>query len=35
MEKQKKSVSLDWWTVITAAVITALVLGGLLPTIPW
>jgi len=35
MEQQKKRISLDWWTVITAAVIAALVLGGILPAIPW
>ena len=27
--------SLDWWSVIAAAVLALLVLSGILPTIPW
>ncbi len=36
MEKKRKQarISLDWWTVIAAGVLTALVLLGL-PAIPW
>ncbi len=30
----KPRLSLDWWTVVVAVAITALVLIGL-PTIPW
>jgi hypothetical protein len=32
--EEKKRLSLDWWTVIVAGAITALVLLGL-PNIPW
>ncbi len=36
MEERKKEprLSLDWWTVIAAGAVTALVLLGL-PAIPW
>lgn len=27
--------SLDWWSVIVAVVLALLVVGGLLPNIPW
>ena len=27
--------SLDWWSVIAAVVLALLVLGGILPSIPW
>lgn len=27
--------SLDWWSVIVAAVLAVLVLSGVLPAIPW
>jgi hypothetical protein len=30
-----KNVSVDWWSVIIAAVATVLVLTGALPHIPW
>ena len=33
-EKSKPRLSLDWWTVLVALAITAVVLVGL-PTIPW
>jgi hypothetical protein len=33
-EKKQPRLSLDWWTVIVAGAVTALVLLGL-PAIPW
>ena len=35
MAEKKARVSLDWWTVIVAVAIVALVLVGALPAIPW
>ena len=35
MEENKGGLSLDWWTVIAAFALTALVLLGALPSIPW
>jgi len=35
MEQKKNRVSLDWWTVIVAFALTALVIVGALPIIPW
>lgn len=35
MEQKKSRISLDWWTVIVAVALVALVLTGVLPVIPW
>ena len=35
MEEKKSRISLDWWTVIVAFALAALVLAGALPVIPW
>jgi hypothetical protein len=35
VQEKKSRISLDWWTVIIAFGIVALVLVGALPTIPW
>jgi len=32
---RKTGISLDWWTVIVAFALTALVIAGALPIIPW
>ncbi len=32
--KKQRRISLDWWTVIAAGVVTVLVLLGL-PALPW
>lgn len=34
-KRKKTGVSLDWWTVIVAFGLTALVIVGALPVIPW
>lgn len=34
-EKTKRKVSLDWWATICAFAITALVLLGIIPGLPW
>jgi len=34
-KRKKLGISLDWWTVIVAFALTALVIVGALPIIPW
>jgi hypothetical protein len=35
VEEKKNRIPLDWWTVIVAFALVALVLVGALPAIPW
>jgi hypothetical protein len=33
--RSRFSLSLDWWAVITALILAALVLLGIIPSVPW
>jgi len=35
MERKRSGIGLDWWTVIVAFALAALVLAGVLPNLPW